>query len=134
MLGFTLKEKNRHDRFTLTERDNVIPILITERYTKQDCYNRLTQEGIEPPQIYKLGYPNANCIGCVKATSPTYWNHVRKMHPDVFDHRARQSRDIGARLVTVKGARMFLDELDPTAKGRPMKNLDFECGLFCEEI
>ena len=134
VLGFTLEERNRHDRFIITERDNVIPILITERYTKQDCYNRLKQEGIEPPQIYKLGYPNANCIGCVKATSPTYWNHVRKMHPDVFDHRARQSRDIGARLVTVKGTRMFLDELDPTAKGRPMKNLDFECGIFCEEI
>ena len=46
---------------------------------------------------------------------------------------AKQSRDIGARLVRVKGARIFLDELDPKTKGRPMKNMSFECGIFCEE-
>jgi hypothetical protein len=85
------------------------------------------------PEIYKLGYPNANCIGCVKATSPTYWNHVRKMHQDVFKQRATQSREIGAKLVRYKGKRIFLDELDPRARGKSMKNMDFECGLFCEE-
>jgi len=94
----------------------------------------LADHGIKPPRIYSMGYPNANCIGCVKATSPTYWNHVREMHPDVFDQRAEQSRDLGARLVRVNNERIFLDELSPDAKGKPMKNLDFECGLFCEEI
>lgn len=90
------------------------------------------EAGIELPKIYKLGYPNANCIGCVKATSVTYWNHVRKMHPDVFEERAKMSRDIGCRLTRYKGKRIFLDELPEDAKGRPMKNLDFECGIFCE--
>lgn len=80
-----------------------------------------------------MGYPNANCIGCVKATSPTYWNHVRRKHPAIFRERAEQSRELGARLVRVKKQRLFLDELDPEAKGRPMKNMDFECGIFCEE-
>ena len=80
-----------------------------------------------------MGYPNANCIGCVKATSATYWSHVKKMHPDVFAARAEQSRRIGARLVRHKGKRMFLDELPDGAKGRSMKHMDFECGLFCEE-
>ena len=79
-----------------------------------------------------MGYPNANCIGCVKATSPTYWNHVRKMHPVQFEERAKQSREIGARLVRVKGERIYLDELPADAIGRPMKNLDFECGIFCQ--
>ena len=79
----------------------------------------------------KWGYPNANCIGCVKASSPTYWNHVRKMHPKVFNDRAEQSRELGCKLVRVKGKRIYLDELDPKAKGRPMKNMDFECGIFC---
>ena len=59
---------------------------------------------------------------------------MRKVHPAVFDERAKQSRDIGTKLVRYKGKRMFLDELDPDAKGRAMKNLDFECGIFCEEI
>jgi hypothetical protein len=134
VLGFTLEEKQRHDRFVLTERDNVIPVLIDEKMTKADCYMFLADHGIKPPRIYSMGYPNANCIGCVKATSPTYWNHVREMHPDVFDKRAEQSRELGARLVRVNNERIFLDELSPDAKGKPMKNLDFECGLFCEEI
>ena len=134
VLGFTFEEKKRHDRFVLTERENVIPVLIEAKFTKQNCYDYLKQNGIEPPKIYKLGYPNANCIGCVKASSPTYWNHVRKVHPDIFNKRVEQSRKIGCKLAIVKGKRIYLDELSEDAKGRPMRNLDFECGLFCEEI
>ena len=86
------------------------------------------------PNIYNLGYPNANCIGCVKATSPTYWNLVRDKHPLIFKDRAEQSREIGCRLTRVKGKRIFLDELKTTDKGRKLKNMDFECGIFCEEL
>jgi hypothetical protein len=42
------------------------------------------------------------------------------------------SRQLGARLVRVKGKRMFLDELPEDAKGNSMKNMNFECGIFCE--
>lgn len=133
VLGFTADEKKRHERFVQGERENVLPVLIEAGITKQDCYDILRSEGIMLPRIYSLGYPNANCIGCVKATSPTYWNHVRKMHPDVFERRAAQSRVLGVRLVRWKGERIFLDELPADAVGRPMKGLDFECGIFCEE-
>lgn len=133
VLGFTADEKRRHDRFVLTERANLLPVLIDANITKNDCYNIIRGAGIELPRIYSLGYPNANCIGCVKATSSTYWNHVRAVHPDVFDSRAAQSRQIGARLVRYKGKRMFLDELPADAKGRSMKSMDIECGIFCEE-
>ena len=44
-----------------------------------------------------------------------------------------QSRGIGAKLVRVKGERIFLDQLDPNTKGRPMKTTAVECGIFCEE-
>lgn len=107
VLGFTLDEKKRHERFILGERDNVIPVLIDKKITKSDCFSIIKKAGIELPEIYKLGYPNANCIGCVKATSPTYWNHVRKMHPEVFEQRAEQSRNIGSKLARVKGKRVF---------------------------
>ena len=133
VLGFTADEKKRHDRFVLTERSNVIPVLIDNGVTKAECYAILTNAGIRLPRVYELGYPNANCIGCVKATSPTYWSHVRSVHPEVFEKRAKQSRDIGARLVRFKGRRIFLDELPKGATGRPMKSMDFECGVFCEE-
>lgn len=133
VLGFTADEKKRHDRFVLTERDNVIPVLIDARLTKRDCYAVLQAAGIRLPRVYAQGYPNANCLGCVKATSPTYWNHVRAIHPEVFERRAAQSRALGVRLARHKGKRVFLDDLPADAEGRPMKTLDFECGLFCEE-
>jgi hypothetical protein len=133
VLGFTSEEQDRYDRFALTERNNVLPVLIDDTITKQTCVYMLEEAGIALPRIYQLGYPNANCIGCVKATSATYWNHVRKVHPSVFSRRASQSREIGAKLVRWKGERMFLDELPENAKGNSMKNLIFECGIFCEE-
>ena len=133
VLGFTAEESDRHERFILSERDNVIPVLIYDGFTKMDCFNVLLDAGIELPRIYKQGYPNANCIGCVKATSPTYWNHVRRQHPEVFEERAAQSERLGVKLVRVKGERILLRDLDPTAIGKPMKNLQFECGIFCEE-
>lgn len=132
VLGFTADEKGRHERFTKNERDNVLPILITENITKEDCFNIILDAGLKLPEIYNLGYPNANCIGCVKASSPTYWNHVRKMHPTIFTERAELSRRLGAKLVRYKGKRIFLDELPTDAIGRPMKSLkSFDCSIFC---
>ena len=133
VLGFTVEESERHRRFSLTERNDIIPVLIDEGYTKQDCFDFINSIGVEPPAIYKLGFPNANCIGCVKASSPTYWNLVRERFPDTFEQRAIQSREIGSRLVRVKGQRLFLDELKVTDMGRPLKEYSFECGIFCEE-
>jgi hypothetical protein len=132
VLGFTADEKKRHDNFVESERE-ILPVLIDENLTKRDCFEIIAREGISRPRIYDLGYPNANCIGCVKASSPTYWNHVRQQHPLVFKQRAEQSRAIGAKLVEIKKKRVFLDELDPSVLGGPMKNMHFECGIFCEE-
>lgn len=133
VLGFTVDEKSRFERFVLTERSNVIPILIDAGLTKKDCFKILMDAGINPPEIYRLGYPNANCIGCVKATSPEYWNHVRKNHPIVFEKRSTQSREIGCKLVRHKGQRLYLDELPKTARGKSMKAMTIDCGIFCEE-
>jgi len=129
VLGFTLEEEDRHDRFVLSERDNVIPVLIDLGITRNDCFAMIEEQGIELPLMYRLKYPNANCIGCSKATSATYWNRVRETHPEVFNDRCEQSRRIGAKLVRYKGKRIFLDELPPDAKGRKMKS--YECGIFC---
>lgn len=133
VLGFAVEERGRYDRFILSERSNTLPILIDAGLTRQDCADIVTRAGIELPAAYRRGYPNANCKGCVKASSPTYWNHVRRVDPEVFAARAEQSRRIGAKLVRVEGQRIFLDELSPDAVGRPMKTMTIECGIFCEE-
>ena len=133
VLGFTADEVRRYDRFVLTERSNVLPVLIEAGLTKQACLEKLLAAGIAPPRVYAEGYPNANCIGCVKASSPSYWNLVRRTRPEVFQQRAEQSRELGARLVRFKGRRLFLDELPEDAIGRPVRALTAECGIFCEE-
>ena len=130
VLGFTFDEIGRHERFILLERENTIPILIDLKLTKGRCFEILEEAGIELPSVYKRGYPNANCIGCVKSNSATYWNHVRKQDPDIFDARSEQSRRIGTKLVRYKGVRMYLDELPINARGGKMKS--FECGIFCD--
>lgn len=132
VLGFTYDEKRRHDLFVISEISNVIPVLINNKITKGECYEILKEANIQVPKIYDLGFPNANCIGCVKATSPTYWNLVRLTFPEIFSERAEQSRRIGTRLVRYKGKRIFLDELPVDAKGQKIKDMDFECGIFCE--
>ena len=132
VLGFTYDEQKRHERFILTETDRVIPVLIARKVTKAMCYDYLRSEGIRIPVMYEYGFPNANCIGCVKSASPTYWNMVRKHFPEVFDDRSEQSRRLGVKLVNHKGKRIYLDELPENAKGHDMKSMP-ECGLFCEE-
>jgi len=129
VLGFTVNEKDRHEKFVKFERENTLPVLIDAGYTKTMCFDVLVRAGIRLPSMYD-NYSNANCPGCVKATSPTYWNTVRKVHPEVFQERAKQSRDLGVRLVRYKGKRIFLDELPATAKGGSMQT--YECGIFCD--
>lgn len=134
VFGFGAEEQDRHDMFTLTERANVLPLLIDAGLTRQLCLEYIVNAGLAPPRSYALGWPNANCKGCVKATSPTYWNFVREVEPAVFASRAEQSRRLGSKLVRVNNERIYLDELDPNAKGRPLASLQMpECGLFCEE-
>ena len=131
VLGFTADEANRAKRFAETNKNNLLPVLIDANITKQDCFDMLTKEGIDLPAIYKLGYPNANCIGCVKATSPTYWNLVRKTFPNIFKQRQEQADKLGVKLVRYKGERISLKELPADAKGRSLKNYNVECGIFC---
>ena len=130
VLGYTYEEKHRYERF-LKQRPNTIGILIDEKITKKDCYTILENNNIELPEIYKLGYPNANCIGCVKASSAPYWNHVRNMHPEIFKKRCELSRELGAKLVKINDERIFLDELPNDIKEKNLNGLDFECGIFC---
>ena len=133
VLGFTREEWRRSANFREFERPNLLPILIDLRISKQDCIDLIQSAGLRVPEMYGLGFPNANCIGCPKATSPSYWNLVRKHFSDIFQDRAKQSRELGVRLVQLKGERIFLDELDPNAVGRDLKSMRIECGIFCEE-
>jgi len=133
VLGFTLDEKHRFDRFVTTERDNVLPVLIDAGLTKPDCLMRIVQAGIKLPLMYRLGYANANCKMCPKATSPTYYNKMRRDFPNDFKQRAEQAKRLGVKPVRLNGKRIALHELPPDAEGAPLKSMQSECGIFCEE-
>ena len=130
VFGFTSDEQGRVQRFNdgNPELETWFP-LVESGTTKQDCYGVLRDAGIEIPAMYRLGYRNNNCIGCVKATSARYWNMVRRDFPDVFERRATQSRDIGVRLTRVRGRRVFLDELPEDYLSEPLE--DISCGPDC---
>jgi hypothetical protein len=130
VLGFTADEQKRHDNFVSRERENLLSVLIDAKLTKGMCFEILKEHGIRLPEVYKIGLPNANCIGCVKSQSPTYWNLIRKEFPVVFNERAEQSRRLGVTLVKLHGKRIFLDELKASDKGGKIKN--FDCGIFCD--
>jgi hypothetical protein len=110
--------------------------LIERGLTKEACLAMIERAGIKPPRVYALGYPNANCIGCVKATSPAYWSLVRQTHPEVFARRAEQSRRFGSRLVRINNERRFLDELPadwPTTEATAPR-CDFLCHIAEQDI
>lgn len=104
-------------------------VLVDSNTTKQDCYAAILKAGIKLPEMYLLGYRNNNCKGCVKATSPGYWNKVRVDFPETFKVRAERSRALGVRLVKLKGERIFLDEL-PEGVGK-YRHENISCGPEC---
>lgn len=130
VFGFTADEMGRRLDFEIRNFElRLVWILRDKGITKQGCYQRLMEAGIELPAMYKLGYRNNNCIACVKATSPGYWSKVREDFPEKFAKRARQSREIGCRLVRVNGRRIFLDELPNRVF--PYKRENLSCGPEC---
>lgn len=131
VFGYTVEEHHRAKSFEANNPELTCDwILIDSFVRKVDCHRIIREAGIEQPAMYRLGFEHNNCLGCVKATSAAYWNRVRLEFPEVFERRARQSREIGARLVRVDGVRMFLDEL-PEGAGVGEGDGDIECGPFC---
>lgn len=132
VFGYTLEEGDRAVDFEEKNPSlHVEWILIDQRITKRDCLNMLAAAGIEMPAMYLLGFKHNNCKGCVKATSPDYWNRTRDHFPDVFERRARQSRLLGVRLVRYKGERIYLDQLPRDAFSLDGDG-DIDCGPACQ--
>lgn len=102
--------------------------LIAHRYSKEKCFSILYDAGIELPWAYRVGFNNANCTGCVKG-GMGYWNHVKKVKPEVFWRMAALEREIGASCIKGK----YLDELQPH-EGRHESLVLPGCGFFCEQL
>jgi hypothetical protein len=106
--------------------------LIDSDLRKRDCHNMVSAAGIRAPEMYRLGFVNNNCKGCVKASSPAYWLATRRAFPDVFALRVRQSREYGWKpLKDADDQHFYLDELDALIAGPELVTESISCGPEC---
>ncbi len=133
---YSKSEINRAIRFKEQHPDtNPFFPLIDQRLTKEECAGIVTNAGIELPAMYRLGYNNNNCIGCVKGKKG-YWNKIRVDFPEIFAEMAIAEREVGATCIKedISGGgsrRVYLDELDPS-EGRTPSPVIPNCGMFCQ--
>jgi hypothetical protein len=136
VFGFDSSESNRLEDF----RENYPAVnvdcpLIRAGLDHSDCKLILERAGIELHLMYRLGYGNANCVGCVKGGAG-YWNKIRKDFPERFWEMAGLEREIGGTILKYrsgprKGERLFLDELQPDA-GNFKEDMPGDCGPICQ--
>jgi hypothetical protein len=130
VFGFTTEEKSRADRF----REQNIEVdlrtpLIERDLTKADCLALVERAGIDVPAMYRLGYQNANCCGCVHG-GMGYWNKIRVDFPLTFLRMAALEREIGHSLNKDESGPVWLDEMDPERGDYPTE-ISRDCSLLC---
>lgn len=134
VLGYTAEEQDRYDRFIdANNGQRVLVPLIDKGLTKADCLGLLERAKIQLPEMYRLGFNNANCIGCPKGGAG-YWNKIREVFPDQFYQIADIQEKIGPGAKFMRNRRtnerIYLRELDPT-HGRIEDELEISCSFEC---
>lgn len=137
VLGYTAEEADRLEDFRDRNPDRpVLAPLIDAGLTKSDCKAMVQRAGIELPLMYRLGYDNANCIGCVKG-GEGYWRAIREDFPEQFEANCFVQDELGPgswflryRSGPRKNERFPLRELPP---GEARRNEALpSCSFFCE--
>lgn len=130
VFGFTADEADRAKRFEAT---GALFPLIEANLTHADCLAMIERAGIELPMMYRLGFNNANCIGCCKG-GEGYWNKIREVFPERFAQVVQIQESIGAGAYLFRnrktGERFGLKDLKPDA-GRHDEPLA-SCSFFCD--
>lgn len=134
VFGFDCDEERASNRATDFRKHHpeimVATPLLGEGLGKADCLAMVERAGIALPMMYRLGYNNNNCIGCVKG-GMGYWNKVRRDFPEAFARMAALERSIGRSCIhTKRDGNVFLDELDPS-RGRIEDEPKISCGVTC---
>lgn len=134
VLGFTCEEAERFVDFRAHNPKLTVSAPLIERgLGKEDCKAMVERAGIELPLMYRLGYQNANCIGCVKG-GMGYFRAIRKDFPEQFEALARLQEEIGAgaylHFNKKTGERLSLRQLGdgPISRNEQLPS----CSFFCE--
>jgi hypothetical protein len=134
VFGFTFEEQKRIVRFKNEHPELAALFPLSEQLlTKEICHQIIAGAGIEQPAMYRLGYKNNNCIGCVKGGAG-YWNKIRRDFPEAFSRMAAMERELNVACIRSKkggvSKKVFLDEL-PSGMGQAQPEPDIECGVLC---
>lgn len=132
--GFDGKETARAERTVEANphAEHEFPI-IEKRLSKQEVHGLFELKFDFPrPVMYEMGYPNNNCIGCVKG-GMGYWNRIRKDFPEVFKARAELERKVGMTMLKDRNGVIYLDELDPD-RGNINTEIFPDCTIQCQLI
>lgn len=133
VIGFTAEEQDRADDFLDAHAGVGEFPLIEAGLDKAACLSLVERAGIALPMMYRLGYNNANCIGCVKGGAG-YWNKIRRDFPERFEQMAVIEDGIGPNAYLMRdrttGKRIPLRQLPPDA-GRHTTTLP-DCGFACD--
>lgn len=134
VFGYTADVKDRKRAKRLRVPGAIFP-LIERNLTKSDCLAIIESAGIQLPEMYRLGFNNANCVGCCKG-GEGYWNRIRKVFPADFEDVAQIQEAIGPNSYFFRnrktGERFSLRNLSPDA-GRHDEVVP-DCSLFCSEV
>lgn len=134
VFGYDASERDRLEDFI--ERNPSRPAwapLIDAGLDKEDCKAMVLRAGIELPMMYRMGYDNANCIGCVKG-GEGYFRAIRQDFPAEFEQLATVQDEIG------EGAYLHRDRttnvrfsLRDLGEGLVRRNEKLpSCSFFCE--
>lgn len=134
VFGYTAEEADRYQDFLSLNPDRpAVAPLVDRGLTKNDVLAMVERAGIELPLMYRLGYANANCVGCVKG-GQGYWNRIRRDFPERFYEMALLELEIGPSAYLFRdratGVRYPLFSLDPNS-GRHDEPMP-ACSGMCE--
>lgn len=134
VLGYTMEEEDRLDDFRERNPDRpCLAPLVQHGLGKEDCKEMVRRAGIELPLMYRMGYDNANCIGCVKG-GEGYFRAIREDFPQEFNTLADLEREIGPGSYLFRnrqtGERFGLHDLGdgPVRRNEALPS----CSFFCE--
>lgn len=158
VMGYTVEEQDRYDRFIDANNVECMAPLIDAGLTKSDCLAMIENAGIDLPEMYKLGYLNNNCIGCVKATSPNYWVKIGQDFPEFFERMSNTEKELNRSVCQISmpvvkkrypdkykelGSPALYNDNGNANRWRPKlhelpgdiiamdNSVDIQCGIFC---
>ncbi len=138
VIGYTRGEEDRlTDLQESAPERTIIAPCIEQGLSHEDCLAIVDRAGIVLPMMYRMGYHNANCIGCPKG-GQNYWQAIRADFPQRFVQIQTIQEGIGPgasflqfRSGPRKGERMSLAELPP-GRGDMAQEPSFHCSFFCD--